>query len=154
MAGPGGRAGFLLGEHSVKEVGDLRRDDRVTTGRGRLRFARRRTPCPPSFGRHDQKFRQQRREELIERRGVAGPSLLHHDDLADARIREGVGSMGSAKCMDQRGKDFRFEPGCFFLPIDLLQETDSPDGASDFTQRCAGAGCVRIEQWKKQNVAA
>jgi len=61
--------------------------------------------------------------------------------------------MRIAKSIDQRGEDSGFEPGCFVLSADFLQEADSPDGPGDFTQGRAVSGCVEFEQWKKQSSA-
>jgi hypothetical protein len=107
-------------------------------------------PGPGGLTRHGQVLRQQGGEEFAERCGVTGPFLFREGDIADAFIRQGLGPMGVAIGINQRGEEFRFEPGRFVLPIDLLQEADLPNGAGDFTQRRADSGCVMIEQWKKQ----
>lgn len=108
------------------------------------------TSGPRGRSRCGQILRQQGSEELAERRGIAGAFLLRDDNIPNAVIRERIDPMGIAIGIDQRGEEFRFEAGRFVLPIDFLQEADLPDGAGDFTKRCADPGCVMIEQWKKQ----
>lgn len=151
MAGADRGTGLLLSQHPVKQIGAFGRDHRAAAmNRWLAGLDGWLTTGPRGLSGCGQVLRQQRSEELAERHGIAGTFLLRDDNIPDAVIRECIEPMGVAIGIDQWGEEFRFEPGRFVLPIDLLQEADLPDGAGDFTQRCADPGCVMIQQWKKE----